>query len=214
MKSLLALGLIFFAMTFCNLSERLKQAAGSATSNSNTSTAKPKTPTSSDDATAEKAEMTPAQQAIADGGKETTWDTQGISWKLPAGWNKMAVQKESINYGSPDKGFLIASVSVMPDSFPSDESLKATYESALEQLKQGKYESVRYADIDGVKGVEWTEAMPEDKDGPRRHQWIAFRHYLGQNQQLNVMVSTKGSAFDKRRDDFTAVLYSMKIPKG
>ncbi len=212
MKSLLSIGLIAFALTFCNLGERLKQLSGSGAGNSNTSTGSTKTSASEGDV--EKPELTSSQQAIADGGTEVKWDDQGISWKLPAAWKKMSVMKESFNYGSPDNAFLIASISVMSDSFPSDVSLKATYESALEQLKQGKYEKVRYLEIDGVKGVEWWEAMPEEKDGPRRHQWIAFRRYQGQNQQLNIMLSTKGSNFEKHRDDFPAVMYSMKIPKG
>ena len=118
------------------------------------------------------------------------------------------------NYGSPDNAFLIATISNLPDTVPGDVSLKATYESSLELLKQGKYEKVRWLEIDGVKGVEWWETMPEDKGDPRRHQWIAFRNYQGQNQQLNIMLSTKGSNFEKHRDDFTAVMYSMKIPKG
>ncbi len=101
----------------------------------------------------------------------------------------------------------------MPDDFPSDISLKATYDSALQQMKNGKYETVRYVEIDGIKGVEWFETMPEDKSGPRRHQWIAFRKYLGQNQQLNMMLSTKGTSFEKHRDDFPAIMYSMKIGK-
>ena len=169
---------------------------------------------SSSSTTAAQAKPTAAQQAIIDGGSETKWDNQGMLWKLPAGWPQMQVTKESLNYGSPANGFLIASISVMPASFPSDVSLGATYTSSLEQLKQGKYETVRWLEIDGVKGVEWIEAMPEDKDGARRHQWIAFRNYQGQNQQLNIMVSTKGSNFDKQRDTFAAILYSMKIPKG
>lgn len=171
-------------------------------------------PSSSSSTTAEKAKPTAAQQAIIDGGSETKWDEQGLAWKLPAGWPKMQVMKESLNYGSPANGFLIGTISVMPASFPSASSLDATYTSSLEQLKQGKYEAVRWLEIDGVKGVEWIEAMPEDKDGARRHQWIAFRNYQGQNQQLNIMVSTKGSNFDKQRDTFAAIMYSMKIPKG
>jgi hypothetical protein len=163
---------------------------------------------------AAKATPSAAQQAIIDAGSETKWDTQGLTWKLPAGWPQMQVSKESLNYGAPDNGFLIASISVMPASFPAATSLDATYTSALEQLKQGKYEAVRWLEIDGVKGVEWIEAMPEDKEGARRHQWIAFRNYQGQNQQLNIMVSTRGSNFDKQRDTFAAILYSMKIPKG
>ena len=123
------------------------------------------------------------------------------------------VEKESLNYGSPDNAFLIGSISVMANDFPSDISLKATYDSALQQLKNAKYETVRYVEIDGITGVEWTEAMPEQKDSPRRFQWIAFRNYQGQNQQLNIMLSTKGSNFDKHRDNFAAIMYSMKIAK-
>lgn len=211
MKSILTLGLITFALTFCGLGDRLKELSGgngqgTGPSSSNSST------TSS--GSVEKPKPTAAQQSIIDSGTETTWDTQGISWRLPSGFKKMSVMKEMLNYGSPATGFLIASISVMPDSFPSETSIDATYTSALEQLKQGKYENVRWLEIDGVKGVEWVESMPEVKDGPRRHQWIGFRNYLGQNQQLNVMLSTDGDKFDKHRDTFAAIMYSMKIPKG
>ena len=58
-----------------------------------------------------------------------------------------------------------------------------------------------------------TEALKE-KDGIRRHQWIAFRRFQGQNQQVNVMVSTNGEKFDKQKDIFAAIMYSMKIAKG
>lgn len=209
MKSLTTIAIFAFALGLCNLGDRLKDFSSDSPSNSGSSS-----PTDSSSGDVEKAQLSEAQKAIADSAVETNWSDQGISWKLPASWKKMSVTKESLNYGSPDNAFLIASVSVMSDSFPSAISLTATYESALEQLKQGKYEKVRYVEIDGVKGVEWWEAMPEDKTGPRRHQWIAFRRYLGQNQQLNIMLSTAGSNFDPHRDDFTAIMYSMKIPKG
>ena len=209
MKSAFAAGLILIAMTFCGLGDKLKGLQGSSGSDSNSPTN-----TSSGSSDAEAPEMTSAQQAIADAATETKWDNQGISWKLPSGWQKMEVRKESFNYGSPATGFLIASISVMSSDFPSDSSINATYTSSLEQLKQGKYETVRWLEIDGVKGVEWVEAVPEDKDGIRRHQWIAFRNYQGQNQQLNIMLSTNGTKFEKQRDTFAAIMYSMRIPKG
>jgi len=208
MKSLFGFGLLIFALSFCNLSERLQQMQGSADPGNSSSR------TDTDSGSVEKAQMTTSQQSIADGSPEVKWEEQGISWKLPAGWSKMDVKKESLNYGSPSTGFLIGTISVMPASFPSEASIDATYDSALEQLKQGKYETARWLEIDGVKGVEWVEAMPEERSGPRRHQWIAFRNYQGQNQQLNIMVSTDGSKFDERRDTFAAILYSMKIAKG
>ena len=68
-------------------------------------------------------------------------------------------------------------------------------------------------EIDGLAGVEFTEAPPPGKDDVRRHQWIGYRRYLGQVQQLNVMTTTKAANFDKHSDDFAAVLYSMQAAK-
>lgn len=211
MRSLLTLGLISFVLTFCGLGDRLKGLTGGSSSNSNS--ANTSGTKSGSEIDAEKPSLTASQQSIQDSSTEVKWDDQNISFKLPSGWPKMDVKKESFNYGSPANGFLIASISVMPDSFPSDSSIKATYDSALEQLKQGNYENVRWLEIDGVKGVEWTEALKE-KDGIRRHQWIAFRRYQGQNQQLNIIISTNGEKFDKQKDTFASIMYSMKIAKG
>ena len=212
MKMLLSLGLLGFAMTFCGLGDKLKSLSGSSNTGSNSSSNSP-SKTTATSGEAEKTDLTAAQQKISDDAAEVKWDDQGISWRLPSGWKKTDMKKESALFSSPDAAFLIPTISIMPDDFPSDVSLKATYDSSLQQLKNGKYESVRYVEIDGVKGVEWFETMPEDKSGPRRHQWIAFRNYQGQNQQLNMMLSTKGSNFDKHRDDFPAIMYSMKIGK-
>ena len=212
MKSLLALAVLSFALAFCGLGDKIKQLSGGGTpANSNSPTNGSKPPTRGD--SAEKAVPTSEQQAIADAGEKTSWDDQGMSWMLPKGWKKLDVKKEMFNYGSPDNAFLIGTISVMGDDFPSEISLKATYDSSMQQLKNGKYVNARYLEIDGIKGVEFIEAPPEDKDGPRRHQWIAFRKYQGQNQQLNIMLSTKGSNFAKHNNDFPAILYSMKIGK-
>ena len=213
MNSFLAVGALAVVLAFCGIGDRLKQMSGgsgntNSASNSGTGT---KTATSPD---AEKPTLTASQQSIQDGSSEVKWDDQGISFKVPSGFAKMDVKKESFNYGSPATGFLIASISVMPDSFPADVSIKATYDSALEQLKQGKYKNVRWLEIDGVKGVEWVESPPEEKDGIRRHQWIAFRKYQGQNQQLNIILSTDQSKFDKQEDAFSAILYSLTAAKG
>jgi hypothetical protein len=216
MKSLLAFGVLFFALSFCGLtdkiSKQIKDAGGSPDS-----TTKPdgSTETKTDDSggNVEKATLSPTQQSIVDGGSEVKWDKQGMSWTVPSGWNKMSVAKTMFNYGSPSKGFLIGTISTMPANFPSETSLNATHTSALEKLKNGDYENVRWLEIDGIKGGEWIEAMPEDKGDARRHQWIGFRNYQGQNQQLNIMVSTKGSRFESKKDTFAAIMYSMKIDK-
>ena len=216
MKSLLTLGLISFALTFCGLGDRLKQLTGAPGLNSNTassntnSSSNSATKTSSTDSV-EKPKLTAEQQTILDTGIEAKWADQGIAWRLPMGWSKMDVKKETFNYKSADNAFLLVNISVMPDTFPMD--VKAYHDQAMQQLKNGKYESVRMLEIDGIQGVEFTEAPPEGKDDPRRHQWIAYRTYLGQKQMLNVMTSTKGTNFDKHKDDFPAILYSMKLVK-
>ena len=179
-------------------------------SNSNGSFTSSSTPAVTAD---EKPKISSTQQSIIDGGTETKWDDQGLSWKLPSGWKKMEVKKEMFNYQSLDNAFLLVNISVMPDSFPMDVSQNAYYEQAMQQLKNGKYESVKMVEIDGITGVEFTEAAPEEKDGIRRHQWIAYRTYLGQKQMLNVMTTTKASNFTTHQDDFAAILYSMKAVK-
>ncbi len=213
MKLLLSLAPVLLALTFCGLGDKLKEVSGGANSNSATTGSNSSSNSSSSVTTAEKAKPSTSQQTIIDGSTETNWDDQGLSWKLPAGWKKMTVQKDSFNYQSPDNAFLLVNISTLDDKFPADISLQAYYDQALQQLKQGKYESAKMVEIDGIPGVEFVESMPSDKSGVRRHQWIAYRKYLGQTQQLNVMTSTKGSNFDKHTDDFTAILYSMKAVK-
>lgn len=211
MKSLLTLALITFALTFCGLGERLKQMQSGGAAGSNT--AKGTNKTSSADAGAETPQLTAEQQAIQDKSTETKWDEQGISWKLPSGWRKVDLKKESGYFSGGTAISLLPTISVLQDDFPNDISLKATYDSALSQMKNAKYDMVRYVEIDGVRGVEWIESPPEEKDGARRHQWIGFRRYLGQNQQLNIMLAGNGSNFDRNKDQFAAILYSMKIDK-
>jgi hypothetical protein len=210
MKSIVLLGVITFAFAFCGLSERLKSLQGGANTSTNGSTTTTKNGSAPD---SEKASLTPAQESAIAGGETVSWDQQGITWSVPKGWKKMDVGKLQFNYQSPDNAFLLVNISEMNDDFPMDISLKAYYDQAMQQLKRGEYERVRMLNIDGIDGVEFVEAPPEDKDGIRRHQWIAYRSYLGQKQQLNVMTSTSQPKFDKHKDDFAAIMYSMKATK-
>lgn len=211
MKSLGLVAFLAFAFSFCGLQERLQQMSSGEKSSSDPATASDtKEP---DSAKAEFAKPNAAQKAIIDGGVETKWSDQGITWKLPAGWKRSSVEKESFNYQSPDNAFLLVNISTMPDSFPMDVSLKAYHEQALQQLKNGKYESVKLVEIDGIVGVEFVETPPSDKSDSRRHQWIGYREYLGQKQQINVMLATRGTNFEKHMDNFQAIIYSTEFTK-
>jgi hypothetical protein len=211
---LVTFGVLLFALMFCGLSDRIKQMSGGGNSgNTSSSNGANTSKGSSGGASVEAAKPSTSQQAIIDAGSGYVWDDQGLSWRLPAGWKRMDVSKTSFNYESPDNAFLLASVSDLGDNFPMDSSLQAYYDQAMQQLKSGKYADVKMVSIDGIPGVEFTEAPPEGKDDVRRHQWIGYRRYLGNVQQLNIMTSTKASNFAKHSDDFTAILYSMKASK-
>ncbi|MBL8182534.1 MAG: hypothetical protein JNL64_13090 [Blastocatellia bacterium] len=212
MKTTLTLGMIMFALSFCGLQERLQSLTGGGNSNTSSTNSNSSTSSSGGDKV-EAAKPTSAQQAIIDAGTEAKWDEQGISWKLPSGWKKQSVAKEQFFYMGPDNSSIIVSISAMPDSFPMDVSQKAYYEQALQQVKNGKYESAKMVEIDGVQGVEFTEVSPAKSDDVRRHQWIAYRTYLGQKQQVNIITATKGANFSKHSDEFTAIIYSTKFVK-
>ncbi|HEY2866049.1 MAG TPA: hypothetical protein VGJ02_03060, partial [Pyrinomonadaceae bacterium] len=195
MKSLITLGFLSLAMTFCGLTNKLNSLKGGTNTTSNSSTS-----SKSSSASIEKPQLSPAQQSIADSATETKWDEQGLSWKLPAGWKKTEVKKLMFDYSGPDNAFFGVNISEMNSDFPMDSSRQAELDQALEQIKSGHYSKARMLEIDGIPGVEFMEAPPEEKDGIRRYQWIGYRNYLGQNQMVNVMLSTSKANFDKHGD--------------
>ena len=212
MNSFLAVGALMAVLAFCGIGDRLKQMSGGSGSSNSASNSSSGTKTASG-GSFEKPSLSSAQQSIQDAAQEISWSEQGISWKLPAAWKKMDVKKETFNYSGPDNAALLVNISPMSSDFPVDSSITAYYDQAVQQMKNGKYEKVRYLEIDGVKGVEWVEAPPEGKDDPRRHQWIGYRSYLGQTQMLNVMTAVRADNFAKNADTFPAILYSMKATK-
>ena len=219
MKSLLALGVLFFAITFCGITDKIKETVdGTSTTADSTKdesnsgkTDSAKTDSSGNDTEFEKPKPTAKQQEMIDNGKKVVWEDQGMGWVLPNGWNKVNVSKKMFNYGSPSTGFLIVTISSLPESFPIDISLKAAYDGQMQRKKDGDVDLLRYMEIDDIKGVEFMEAMPENKSDPRRYQWIGYRLYNNQTQLINIIISTDGSKFNDRSDTFGAILYSMKF---
>lgn len=214
MKSLITVSLFLAVLSFCGLSEKVKNlSTGESRGNAQSNSSSGSSATGSSKVEPEKPVLSSAQQAVIDTGDPIEWVEQGLRWTMPPNWKKMDVKKETFNYTSPDNAFLLVNVTSMPDNFPADQSINAYYEQAMQQLKAGKYQSVRLLELDGIPGVEFVESPPESKDDSRRHQWIGYRTYLGQQQMLNVMATTRGSNFAKHQDDFTAVLYSLKAVK-
>jgi len=202
MKQILALLLIGFALSLCNLSERFKK--GGSTSG----------PSATGGAAAEKAQPTAAQTAAIAGGQQAKWDRQGISWTVPPNWTEQENESKSFMWRSPggaDAASLIVSISPMNDSFPTDSAMDAAYEQAKDRAKNGEVDEVKWVEIDGLKGVQFREANPEHADAPRRLQWTAYRKYLGQLQGINLMLATQGKDFERHKDAMYGILYSMKV---
>ena len=204
MKQFLALLLIGFSLSLCNLSERFKKgSAASGPSGAKTS-----------DVTAEHGQPTAAQTAALAGGQQIKWDRQGMSWTVPPKWTEQSNESKEFIWRSPgggDAANLIVSISPMDESFPTDASIQAFYDGAKTRAKHGEVDELKWVEIDGLKGVQFREANPEKPDGIRRLQWLAYRKYLGQVQFVNVMLATQGKDFDRHKDAMYGILYSTKI---
>lgn len=204
MKQIPVLLMLGFALSLCNLtkSKNTNSAGGSGTTGSGGAIV------------AEKAESSAAQVAALAGGTTVKWDQQGMAWTLPPKWTKVTDERDQFVARSPggfDAANLIVSISSMADNFPTDVSLKATYDGARTRMKNGELDELRWLEIDGVKGVEFRESNPEKPDGFRRTQWITFRKYAGQVQQVNIIISTDGKDYARHQDAIYGVLYSTKL---
>ena len=186
----------------CNLTNKLKTNSNSPSS--------PKETSATGGEEVEKANPTAAQMAAIANGQTVQWDQQGISWTMPSGWTKQEVRTETFGYGGGG-AFISGNISTFDPSFPSDISIKAMYESAKTSQKIGKYDEVRWLEIDGLRGVEFRESRPEMADDIRRLEWQAYRKYAGQSQLVTLILSTNGGNFAKHEDELYGTLYSTKL---
>lgn len=206
MKPILAVVLIGFALSLCNLSERFKKGSTSSGTSSSSS--------SSSGGPVERAEPTAAQAAAIAGGKEAKWERQNMTFTVPANWTGEESDSKEFMMRSPggaDAATLIVSISPMDESFPADSSLQAYYDSAKSNAKNGEVDEVRWLEIDGLKGVQFREANKEDPDDHRRMHWMAYRKYTGQLQYINIILATQNKDFERHKDAMYGVLYSLKL---
>jgi len=207
MKQIPTILVLGFALTLCNLGNKLKSGSKSGGSGSEKSS-------SSSSGDAEKATPTAAQTQALAGGQEIKWDQQGMSWTAPPQWKQNTNESKELVWSSPggdEAAHLIVSISPMDESFPTDISIKAFYDGAKTRMKNGEVDELKWLEIDGLKGVQFREANPEKPDGFRRLQWLAYRKYAGQVQMVNVMLSSNGRGFPKHQDEMYGVLYSTKL---
>lgn len=204
MKNILLVLLIAFALSLCNLSERFK--GGNSSSG-------PKGAGGSS-RSLELAKPTAEQTAALAGGTEVKWDKQGMSWTIPPNWTEETNESKMFVMRSPGGGnaaSLIVNISPMDESFPTDSSIQAFFDGAETRAKNGEVDEVKWVEIDGVKGVQFREANPEQPDGHRRLQWMAYRKYTGQVQLINLMLASEGKDFERHKNAMYGILYSTKI---
>ena len=124
MKQIALVLFIGFALSLCNLSERLHKGSGSSSNSSGGVTDNAAKP--------EPAQPTAAQTAALAGGSEAKWDRQGMSFTVPANWTETQEESKNLTWQSPGPGAasLIVSISPMAGEFPVDASIQAFFDGA------------------------------------------------------------------------------------
>ncbi len=208
MKQLSAIVFLGFAISLCNLVNKLKPGE-----NKNApAPAAVGTPSTSE--IVEPPAPTAEQVTALEGGQEIKWDQQGMSFKVPAKWRQVTNETKMLVWHSPgswDGASLIVNISPMAENFPADMSLSGFYENAKTRAKNGEVDQVKWLAIDGVKGLQFRESNPEQPDDQRRLQWIGYRKYAGQLQLVNLMLAARGKDFARHQDAMYGVLYSTKM---
>ena len=205
MKQISILLVLGFALSLCNLTNKLKNAGNPGKSSTSS--------TDTGGAPVEHGEPTAAQVAALAGGQTVKWDKQGMSWTLPPKWRQDTNEEKMFGWSSSGSGAasLNVNISAMDENFPTDVSLKAYYDSTKSRAKNGEVDEFKWVEIDGLKGVQFRESNPEKPDGIRRLQWLAYRKFAGQVQFVNVMLASSGKDFPRHQDAMYGILYSTKI---
>jgi hypothetical protein len=206
MKQLTVLAVMVMVVAACNLSSKLKS---SNNSNSPSSSSSSDNSGNSGDEPVEKPNPTAAQTAALANGQEVKWDQQGITWTFPANWKKQDVRNETLSYGGGG-AFMSVNISTMSESFPTEISIKAMYEGAKTEKKNGKYDEVKWLELGGLRGLEFRQSKQERPDDIRRLEWQAYRTYAGQTQLVTMILSTNDADFPKHQDELYAIMYSTK----
>src|SRR5678816_4380085 len=140
MKTIIALLVLGFALSLCNLAGKFK---------SSNSTSGPSASGGGSSRSAEHGQATAAQTAALAGGQPVKWERQGMSFTVPPSWTELESESKSFVWRSPggsDGATLNVSISPMPADFATDSSIQAFYDGAKTRAQNG--------DVDELKWVE------------------------------------------------------------
>ena len=201
------------AVSLCNLTNKLKPGGGNA-NNPPTAPSSSSPASSSHGDPVERPNPTAAQTTALAGGQEVKWDQQGIIFTVPPKWTEATNETKMLVWRSPgswDAASLIVNISLLAENFPTEMSLNGFHENARTRAKNGEVDEVKWLAIDGVRGLQFREANPEQPDDQRRLQWLGYRKYAGQVHLVNLMLAARGKDFARHQDAIYAILYSTKM---
>ncbi len=209
--AVVAIGVLGFGFYYASSQAPSSNAPSNRPATSGPSASSPSS--SSGDKTYETPDPTPEQSNTVADGQTIVWSDQGIGFMVPPKWTKQMEEKTTYSWSAPGYGaHLIVSVSPMGNDFPTDASVDAFYQQAMQRMTNGEVREVKRMELDGLKGVQFYEDTPSNKDDPQRLQWLGYRNYLGQTQMVNITLSSKGSEAEKYEDTLYGILFSATIP--
>jgi hypothetical protein len=153
--------------------------------------------------------QTAATNNSADG-RTITWEEQGVSFTVPAGWREEKTEiEDNFKLQGPDgAGLSIDVLSLKAETSPERELAE---HDGLLRLQAGKFDELRYLELDGVRGL-FTRAAPGAVvDDAVTLNWVAYRRHKGKQQFISLHLSSPRNSFSKRRDEIYAVLASTKL---
>lgn len=139
--------------------------------------------------------------------------TYRFSFTIPAGWNKMS--------GDPDsKSVLFTQIPVsngcsfqfhissMGKSFPAKTAISTAIKKSKEQIKTGKYISVKSRNDKRARGWQLLE-----KGEAGAYKRIIYQAYDEKNNYYNIMASANTEKFDACEPDLKKIIESVKFNK-
>jgi biopolymer transport protein ExbD len=145
------------------------------------------------------------------GGQAISWGDQNISLTVPNGWRKdewPGQTSETFRLkGAEEASLTIDLGTEIEATFSPEAQLKNAYENLLEAQKEGRYDEVRFLDVDGVNGL-LTRSI-DDQRGTLS--WMAFRRRSTKLQYISIHLSSSRASFNIRRDELYNILSSIKL---
>jgi hypothetical protein len=170
----------------------------------------------------------PAQTATANADGPVS-STQAVTYKntdrnyaftIPAGW---ALQSGDVNADdvlfmavpfSKTCSFHVHMTPMQPD-FPAEASVKASLDSAVQDMKRDKNLAAKRRDESGMengKQVKFTRGWElTEKGQPGGHQRIIYQAYDRQNYYLNMMAAAATEHFEACRPTLQSIIDSIKF---